>query len=446
MAGSMAAPAPTPATPARPPRRFRRRLLLVLLLAGVGPLAVWGLVGRSIVDRALSVAPPVGPLLGQAAEVIEGAGQGRGASAGSGSAGSAAPLASPTMTTAALLENLRAAELHLAQAELARRRLLDMAPRYFLAALVLSAVLVAGSAWLLGRRLSRPVESLAEGMARFARGDLDHEVRVPAARGDELDFLARELNGMGRELASQRVRLASTEKLAAWRDVARAMAHDLKNPLTAMRMAMGRLARPGRTEAAAAEAVSLLQQELDVLIRMTQSFSDFARLPDPVRRPLELGALLQDLAALYREERADIPIEVRVAAPATVLADADQLRRAFGNLIKNAVEASRPGDGPVEVSLEPVGAAAPPSVVRVAVRDAGAGIPAPIEGGELIRGLASKKAAGRSGLGLPIAHKIFHDHGGGLRLAPRAPRGTEALVELPRAGAATAAGAAEALS
>jgi two-component system, NtrC family, nitrogen regulation sensor histidine kinase NtrY len=392
-----------PAASTRPPRRFRRRVLAVLLVAGLGPLVVWGLAARGLVSGALSVAPPIKPLIGRAAEAVERSGD------------------------SALVEELRLAELHLAQAELARRRLLAEVPRSFLVALAASALLMALAAWLLGRRLSRPVEALADGMSRYARGQLDHEVRVPGGRGDEIDFLAGELNNMGRELASQRDRLQVTEKLAAWRDVARAMAHDLKNPLTAMRMALARLTRPGRTDDATTDAVSLLQQELDVLIRMTQSFSDFARLPDPVRRPLDLASLLEEVAALYREQ-SPAGVEVRADARPTVSGDADQLRRAFGNLVKNALEATR--EGAVVIALE----ALSPSVVRVVVRDPGVGIAAPLEGGDLVKGLASTKAAGRSGLGLPIAQKIVHDHGGRLRLQPRAPGGTEAIVDLPGGG------------
>jgi two-component system, NtrC family, nitrogen regulation sensor histidine kinase NtrY len=387
----------------RPPRRFRWRVLLVLMAAAGIPLVGWGLAARSLFEGALQVAPPLESLLSRSAEVIER----RGGESG-------------------LIEDLHAAELHLAQAELARRRLLDRLPRDLLLALGATVAAVAVAAWLLGRRLSRPVEALAEGMARYARGQLDHEVRVPRARDDEFDFLARELNGMGRELAAQRARLQVTEQLAAWREVARTMAHDLKNPLTAMRMALARVARPGRAEEAVAEAVSLLQQELDVLIRMTQSFSDFARLPDPDRRPLDLAALVEEVAALYRDQAPGVGLEVRAGARPTIVGDADQLRRAFGNLIKNAFEASGSA-GTVEVELR---LAQDAVTVEVVVRDAGKGIAAPIEGGELMRGLASAKAEGRRGLGLPIAQKIVHDHGGRLRLVPRTPRGTEAVVEL----------------
>ena len=402
------------AASARPPRRFRRRLLLVLLLAGTGPLVAWGLVGRSMLEGALSLAPPVGALLGRAADHAEG---GR--------------------TDPALAAELRAAELHLTQANLARRRLLERTPLWFLLALGASVALVGLAALVLGRRLSRPVERLAAAMARYGRGDFAHEVTL-TGRGDELDYLAAELNRMGRELLAQRERLQTTEVLAAWRDVARAMAHDLKNPLTAMRMALGRLARPAPSPEASLEAVSLLQDQVDVLIKMTQSFSDFARLPAPARRPLDLATLLEEIAALYRAEAHDGAIVVRAAVRPTIVGDADQLRRAFGNLLKNALEATGPDDGPVEIVFAGAGDEGGGSgSVRITVRDRGAGIAAALEGGDLVKGLASTKAAGR-GLGLPIAHKIIHDHGGRLRLAPTPPRGTEAVVELPTSPAGVA--------
>jgi two-component system nitrogen regulation sensor histidine kinase NtrY len=412
-------PAPdSPATSTSPapivlPRRFRRRLLVVLAAVGVLPLLVLGWLGRRLLESALAVAPPVGALMEQAANALD---------------------ATPGQSD--LAAQLRAAESHLMQADLARRLLLEMAPLSFVLAVTASALLVGVGAWLLGRRLSRPVEALAAGMARVGRGDLESEV-APTGQGDELDFLAVELNRMGRELLRQRARLQVTEALAAWRDAARALAHDLKNPLTAMRMALGRLTRPGRSEAAMGEAVSLLQDELDVLIRMSQTFTEFARLPTPQRRPLDLAGLVTDVAALYEPETLPARLQVEVAIRPVVCADPDQLRRALGNLIKNAIEASRAGAaGAIEVAVVPGDTSAS---VKVQIRDRGKGLAAVIEGADLMRGLTSAKAGGERGLGLPIAHKIIHDHGGRLRLMPAPGGGAQAIVELPVAPATSAA-------
>jgi two-component system nitrogen regulation sensor histidine kinase NtrY len=403
-----AAPRSGPA-PIALPRRFRRRLLVVLAAVGLLPLLVLGWLGRRLLEGALAVAPPVGALIGQAASALDGV-PGR----------------------SDLATQLRAAESHLMQADMARRLLLEMAPLSFVLAVTASALLVGVGAWLLGRRLSRPVEALAAGMARFGRGELETEVES-TGQGDELDYLAVELNRMGRELLRQRARLQVTEALAAWRDAARALAHDLKNPLTAMRMALGRLTRPGRTEVAMGEAVSLLQDELDVLIRMSQSFTEFARLPAPERRPLDLAALVTDVATLYEPESLPGRLDIQVTARPVVWADPDQLRRALGNLIKNAIEATRAsGDGAGAGAIHvAVASSEDGGLVRVQIRDHGKGLQAALEGADLMRGLSSSKAGGDRGLGLPIAHKIIHDHGGRLRLMPAAGGGAQAIVELP---------------
>jgi two-component system, NtrC family, nitrogen regulation sensor histidine kinase NtrY len=400
----------------RPPRRFRRRLLLVLIAAGLGPLVAAGLLGNQLLTGVLALAPPVDDLLARAAE----------------SAAGRAPAVDPRLAA-----DLRLAQLRLAQADLARRRLTERLPLSFAAALVLSACIVALAAWLLGRRLSRPVETLVQAMGHFARGDLGHQAPV-SRRGDELDYLAVELNRLGRQLVVQRERLAISESLAAWRDAARALAHDLGNPLTAMRMAIGRLARPDRTEAALAESLALLQEEVDVLIRMSGSFAEFARLPEPRRDSIDLGELTEEVGALYRTQHPTL--RVVVEGRPQVVGDGDQLRRALGNLVKNALEAQAQVPAPdltgavelpVELRLAP---AEDRALARLTVRDHGQGVGRVIEGGELVRGLRSSKAGGQRGLGLPIAHKVAHDHGGRLRLCPAEGGGTLALLDLPAGG------------
>ena len=398
-----------------PPRRFRRRLLLALVVVGLLPPLAGGLALHSLLDRMLAMSPPVAALLGQASVALERSGH-----------------------DPATVADLRLAELNLAQADLLRRQLMVRLPLWFLIAAGLSTVLIGTAAVVLGQRLTRPVQALVGGMSRFAQGDFEFQVPV-SRRNDELDFLAVELNQLGRQLRAQRERLQVTEALAAWREAARALAHDLKNPLTAMRMALGRLARPGRTEAALGESVALLQEELDLLIRMSGSFAEFARLPELVRRPLDVTALVEEVGRLYQPECPGGGLEVTSAGPIAVLGDGDQLRRAVGNLLKNAIEASRAAgsSGPVAVSVLP----ANPSLVRIEVRDHGSGIAAPVEGPELIRGLRSAKTGGQRGLGLPIAHKIVHEHGGSLRLAPAEGQGTRAVVELPVLSGAKVAGA-----
>ncbi len=228
---------------------------------------------------------------------------------------------------------------------------------------------------------------------------------------------------MGSELERQRAQLRAAEQLSAWQDVARTMAHELRNPLTAMRMAIARLekARAGQAAPGAAdEALSLLTDEIALLTRLTQSFSGYAQLPPPRPEVVELRPLARDVCALYGDGGARVRLLDGPELRASV--DPDQLRRALGNLVKNALEAGGPD---VEVELLREGDRA-----TLAIRDRGAGLAAPIEGTRLLRGLLSTKPGG-SGLGLPVAAKFAVDHGGALELVPREGGGAEARLRIP---------------
>ncbi len=391
---------------AQAPRGFRTRALVGLLVAGLFPTVVLGLAGREALERALSVSfAPLTQLLERAEGELP-----------------------STAGAAALREELSDAQLSLAQAELARGALLRRAPQLFAALLVAVGLASALAAWLYGRALARPVEQLAQGMTRFSRGDESVQLPAAAAPRDELEYLVGTFNQMVRTLAAQRERLQRAEQLAAWQDVARALAHELKNPLTAMGLAVARLSRVDASaegQERLRESAALLGEELRVLARMTQSFSTFAKLPAPVPASLELSALLTEVCALYREG-ARVPLALFADLSCAVLADAGLLRSVFGNLVKNALEASAEGGGGVQVRLS-----ANAGWAKVEVLDEGSGIGERREGAALTRGLASTKPQG-AGLGLPIAAKIVHDHGGRIWLEPRSPKGTRAVVELPR--------------
>jgi nitrogen fixation/metabolism regulation signal transduction histidine kinase len=390
--------------PARVPRRFRRRLLLVLLACALLPLSGWGLLASRATERALALSlEQLDPLLERSQRSVRAAEPG-------------------------LAEELQRARLHLAQAELLRRQLALRLPSLLLLAAVLSALLCAALALLLGIRLSRPIEQLAKGMARVGSGDLESPLpERPGPAADELELLVRSFNEMARELLAGRARLRASENLAAWREVAQRLAHELKNPLTAMRLALHRLGRSDGGQAERlAESSALLSEEVEVLLRLTEAFAQFARLPEPVLREVELARLLQDACALY-QGAGPVPLQCRAAA-LSARGDADQLRRLFGNLVKNGLEASARGGAPLEVELLQRG---PWAVVEV--RDRGPGPGQARSGAELLRSLGSTKQGG-SGLGLPIAQKIAHDHGGAVALLPREGGGAVARVELPVSG------------
>ncbi|MFP2928543.1 sensor histidine kinase [Pyxidicoccus sp. 3LG] len=387
-----------------PPPRFRRKLLAVMLLAGLVPLVLMGVLAQESLERVLSVSvAPVEGVLDQVSADLERRGLPQDA--------------------------LNEARLNLAQAELARRALVRRVPAFITGLVVISGVVLGAAAVLLGRALTRPVATLTEGMWAYARGDLSMRLAAPEHPRDELQFLLGQFNRMGQELLVQRERLKSAEQIAAWQDVARALAHELKNPLTAMKLSLARLSRTDASmptdTTRITEAVALLQEEVDLLMRMTQSFSTFARLPAPRFQDVALRPLLAEVCALYAGT-SPVPVELVPGPEPSLRADPDGLRRLFGNLVKNATEASPAGAPPVRVALEPI----PDGAVRVTVTDGGSGIPTVLEGPALTRGLFSTKPEG-SGLGLPIAAKVVHEHGGTLRLEPAPGGGTLARVDLP---------------
>jgi nitrogen fixation/metabolism regulation signal transduction histidine kinase len=396
-----------PSASSTPRKRFRRRLVAVMLVAGLLPVVVWALATQALADRVLAVSmEPLEDVLDRVDDHLAGD-----------------PAARP------LTDELSGQRLQLAQAELARRSLRRLAPWGFLAVVATSATLLVVTALVFGRALSRKLEGLADAAAAYARGDLSRRVAEPRVVADEIDELVQQFNRMGVELEAQRRRLEITESLAAWQDVARTMAHDLKNPLTAIRLSLARLRSQG-------ELVEAVEGELDVLMRLTASFSDFARLPAPVFRPLELRALLEEVCALYSggaSDAAAATVTVTPGAPARVAVhgDADQLRRALGNLVKNALEASPPGAAPVAAALAVEGAEA-----VVAITDRGSGVAEVLDGRRLVRTLGTTKPGG-SGLGLPIAAKIVLEHTGTLRLEPAPGGGTRALLRLPLAEVAS---------
>ncbi|HZN94346.1 MAG TPA: HAMP domain-containing sensor histidine kinase [Myxococcales bacterium] len=377
-----------------------------ILVAGLLPLGAWGVASEGALRGLLEISlAPVEQVMGEVDSALGGAGGAE--------------------DVARVRGRLSSARLLLAELELARRSLARLAPRLFWVALALTALVFGVVAVAVSRAFTGPIDRLTAGMAALSRGELTHV--IPAASTgpprDELAYLVDRFNRMAAELLAQRERLRTTEQLAAWRDVARALAHELKNPLTAMKMSLARLSRApaaadGERERLS-EPLALLDEEVSVLMRMTQAFSEFARLPAAAPREVDVAAVAREVAALYGAVQVDAKEEARAQV------DPDQIRRALGNLVKNAVEAAAGAEVRVEVRREV-------EAVVVRVLDRGPGIGQVLEGAGLLAGLSSTKAGG-SGLGLPISHRIVAEHGGTLRLEPLEGGGTVATMRLPRA-------------
>jgi two-component system nitrogen regulation sensor histidine kinase NtrY len=225
--------------------------------------------------------------------------------------------------------------------------------------------------------------------------------------------------------------LIRTQKVAAWREVARRLAHEIKNPLTPIQLSAERLRRhfgsaPEGAKALVDECTSTIVGEVESLKGLVDEFSQFARMPAPKAVPTDVHQLILESLALYNGIFTDVTIEHVFAADVPLVRlDAEQIRRVIINLVDNAVEAmERRGRIVVETERDQTN-----NVVRVVVADNGPGIPA-AEREKLFLPYYSTKRRG-SGLGLAIVRRIIAEHGGSIEVGDNSPRGTRFTIELP---------------
>ena len=319
-------------------------------------------------------------------------------------------------------------ELQLGRVGLKRMYLMTLT---FALLLALFAAIVL--AFFLAARLAKPLLMLAEGTRAVADGDL--APRAVLATDDELGVLTRSFNEMTIQLAEARVEREAAQRAAVWGEVARRLAHEIKNPLTPIQLSAERLqmklaGKLDATDAAMLQrATRTIVDQVEAMKNMVNDFRDYARLPPPVPKPLDLNALVGEVLELY----ADGPVAiVATLAPnlPPVTADAGQIRQVLHNLIKNAGEAMADNEkvGADGTAIE-IATAATDRMAALVVSDRGHGFPPEILA-RAFEPYVTTKAKG-TGLGLAIVKKIADDHGGVVRLANRVEGGGEVTLLLP---------------
>ena len=225
--------------------------------------------------------------------------------------------------------------------------------------------------------------------------------------------------------------LIRTQKVAAWREVARRLAHEIKNPLTPIQLSAERMRRKLSSldqplSDFVQECTTTIIGEVESLKNLVDEFSQFARMPAPRAVVTDLHQLLADTLVLYDGLLADVRFERQFAeALPQVRVDPEQMRRVIINLVDNAVEATdRRGTIVLETAHDPSN-----NLVRITVADDGHGIP-PEDREKLFLPYYSTKGRG-SGLGLAIVRRIVVEHGGTIDVAANLPRGTRFTIELP---------------
>jgi len=282
-------------------------------------------------------------------------------------------------------------------------------------------------------RMTRDLDELVVGAQAASRGDLDHQ--VPVRTRDEIGAVAEAFNTMMIDLKDSKERLVMAERVAAWQEIARRLAHEIKNPLTPIQMSVETMRKtwagkhPSFDEIFE-ESTQTVLEEAGRLKRIVSEFSEFARLPKPNRGPLDVNELVAGTLSLYQGA---IEIDRALADHLPpVEADRDQLSQVLLNLLENARDAGAAA-GRVRVRVE-TRVSRGGRALALAVEDGGPGIPAEVRDRIFTPYFTTKHASGGTGLGLAIVHRIVTDHGGRITVSDSALGGARFLIELPVAG------------
>jgi|SRR5580658_776090 two-component system nitrogen regulation sensor histidine kinase NtrY len=293
---------------------------------------------------------------------------------------------------------------------------------------ILLAILL--SSWA-AARVTRPVEQLAQAAQEVAAGNWN--VRVDVLGDDELGQLADSFNRMTTELLGQKERLVQAERVAAWRDLARRLAHELKNPLFPLQLTVENLVRarqqnPEQFDEVFRESSRTLLSEISNLKGIIGRFSEFSKMPQPQLQKVQVNEVIRAVVQLFQAQleapgRAKISCELQLDPHLEpVAADAEMLHRAISNLVLNAMDAM-PQGGRLTLRTREEG-----GKVLIEVADTGAGL-TPEECERIFTPYYTSKKHG-TGLGLAIVQSVVSDHGGSVRVQSEPDRGTTFVIEL----------------
>jgi signal transduction histidine kinase len=314
---------------------------------------------------------------------------------------------------------------------------------YLFGALLLLVVVVMLTGVVLANALAQPIAQLRQGLEAVGEGRFTRSLSVDTR--DEIGDLVQTFNEMRDQLAESRRKLARQERELAWREMARQVAHEIKNPLTPMKLSIQHLRRAFERIDGTAEAsdfaevfdriTSTLIEQVESLVRIADEFSTFARLPTRVPEPVDLTEVIEEAASLMEEEATNHDaLELELPdEPLVVEADREELRRLYINLLKNALQAipdDREGHVRVTAQHVPESNGEGPSVYSEVI-DNGTGIPEEVRD-KVFEPNFSTKTSG-TGLGLAIAQKSIDELGGEIDYETTEGEGTTFWIRLPEA-------------
>jgi signal transduction histidine kinase len=388
---------------------FHQRILLILICLGAVPTAL-AIVGWGLTIRSTARAPG-------ARDALEGV------------AASGRVLLHTIDSTRLQPEERRALQDHATRLNTAigQFQRADTFSRYYYAGLGLLILLV-GAAFLytsvrvgghLSRQLSRPIEELIGWTGHIRRMEPLPPDR-PRRGAPEFAALRTALREMAGVLERARAQEIEAERLRAFRETARRVAHEMKNPLTPIRLAIAQLSRSAGAEQR--EPMDVLAVESDRLEQLAREFTEFGRLPEGPAAPVDFTELLAELTRTSLPGTMNARLELDPRTP-VIPGHYDPLRRAFSNILRNAAEACH-GQGDLEIIAAPEDGGG----VRIEIRDHGPGVPATMA--ERIFDPYSTGKPGGTGLGLALVKQTIEMHGGSIRVTETPGGGATFVVRM----------------
>jgi two-component system, NtrC family, nitrogen regulation sensor histidine kinase NtrY len=284
---------------------------------------------------------------------------------------------------------------------------------------------------LLTERIISPIVHLEDATRRVAEGDFGF--RILTRPRDELANLVDSFNGMISELERSRRKLLQAERITAWQEIAQRLAHEIRNPLTPIKLSAQRILKKHAESSedfgrVLPPAVSSIIHEVENLERMLREFGEFAKLPTPQPAQVNLREMLGEVASVYAHLSTNVRIDMREVPDSVVLAvDRNQMKRVFANLFTNAIQAM-PNGGLLAVRADLV-KKAHTSFYRIAVSDTGMGI-GELDMDSIFDPYFTTKKDG-TGLGLAIVQRIVFDHKGNVWAESDGASGTTFFIDLP---------------
>lgn len=272
--------------------------------------------------------------------------------------------------------------------------------------------------------ITRPIKRLQSATIELASGNL--EARVKESSLSPLNDLIQSFNNMADELLANRRKLIQAEKDAAWRDMARVLAHEIKNPLTPMRLSLERLEtkfamKSDNLDEVFSKVTKVIHEEIDKLQNFASEFSNFSKLPNAVMENYNINDQIIEVCSPY-ETDIEISLDLQNELP-SIFADNVQIKQVLDNLIQNSINAS--GDNnKIEITTF-----AEDSNISISIRDHGKGIEEE-HLSEIFKPYFTKSKGG-TGLGLAIVRRIVKNHGGNINVESSVGKGTVFTLSFP---------------